>query len=145
MSDFDEIRKEVAIKHGFVLDKDDPVLVTVTLNELMLLRHVEALLAKNEAQEEKFRKKLVDALDLTVQKSQRIGENIVKGSAELIGNRADKAFTEALQEAADKIKRDWTLAQKKEREKINVFWYGWVGGTAFVFLLVAALRWMGGL
>lgn len=49
MIDFDEIRKTVAIRHGVLLESNDPVLVTVTLNELVLSRYVEILTEQNEA------------------------------------------------------------------------------------------------
>ena len=48
MIDFDELRKTVAIKHNVLLGPDDPILVTVTLHDLVLGRYVEVLTAQNE-------------------------------------------------------------------------------------------------
>lgn len=149
MVDFDEIRKEVAIKHGFVLDENDPVLVTVTLNKLMLRDYIEEMNEQQDAQDEKFKKKLVDALDLSVQRSQRIGENIAKSGAELIAKRANEAFTEALQKATNQIQRDLALAQKQEKSRFDMFLVGIaVGGVLTVVCTVlgrAASLWLGGL
>src|SRR5687768_14680593 len=64
MVDFDEIRKEVAIKHGILLDEDDPLLMTVTINELILNQYVEMVAAQNA----EYVKKLTDAVDASIQK-----------------------------------------------------------------------------
>ena len=39
--DIDELRRIVAIKHGLVLGKDDPILVTLTLNEAYLQHFID--------------------------------------------------------------------------------------------------------
>ena len=41
MIDFDEIRKQVAIKHNVLIGKDDPILVTVTVSDMVLGRYLE--------------------------------------------------------------------------------------------------------
>lgn len=41
MIDFEEIRKQIAIKHNVLLDKDDPILVTITINEIVLSRYLD--------------------------------------------------------------------------------------------------------
>lgn len=48
MIDSDDIRKEIAIKYGFLIDKDDPILAIVMVNEIILQRYVDILNEKND-------------------------------------------------------------------------------------------------
>ena len=47
MIDFEEIRKAVAIEHNNLLGKDDPILMSVTVHELVLQRYVDILVDRN--------------------------------------------------------------------------------------------------
>jgi CHASE3 domain sensor protein len=47
MIDYAKLRLEVASKHNILVDKDDPVLVTVTLNEHVFQRYVDILVERN--------------------------------------------------------------------------------------------------
>lgn len=49
MTDFDGIRKEVAIEHNLLLEKDDPALLIVTMSERVFEKYVEILLEKQMA------------------------------------------------------------------------------------------------
>ena len=49
MIDFDEIKKTVAIEHNILLDRDDPALIAVTLNELIIQKYIDILDEKNDA------------------------------------------------------------------------------------------------
>ncbi|MGQ0756749.1 hypothetical protein ACT43E_20900 (plasmid) [Acinetobacter baumannii] len=43
MIDIDEIRKEIAVKHGVLLAKDDPILASVMLHDCVLESHINSL------------------------------------------------------------------------------------------------------
>ena len=109
MIDFDEIRKEVAIRHGFVPDLDDPMLVTVTVNELVIQRYVDILMEANEA----HRKAIEAALQQGIADAKVTASRIITEAADYVSEQARTAVSEALEEAKAQIKRDLSAYRKE--------------------------------
>lgn len=138
--DIEEIRKKIAFEHDTLLGEDDPILMLATLQEEILRQSLDAMNAQQDAQEEKFKKNLVDALEVTVHRSQRIGENVVKLGAELIAKRAEEAFTEAINDGTRKLRKDWAFVKEDESWRRQTFIYGWCAGMCAIALPLALLK-----
>lgn len=69
---FDEIRAKVALEHDTLLGMNDPILMTVTLNELVFQRYVDILDEKNGA----YRKSIDAALQKGIADAAAINETL---------------------------------------------------------------------
>lgn len=114
MIDFDELRKTVAIKHGVLLGADDPILVTVTLNDLVLGRYVEVLTAQNEAHQ----KALAAALQEQVGQSKATAGRIITDAADYVSTQVRQAVTTALAEAVDQMRQECAGAIAASRQSV---------------------------
>ncbi len=106
--DFDAIRKEIAVKHNVLLTKDDPVLVTVSLNEIVLEHYLEllsetyddharALIQSFQAHtEQSLEQATLTAEKIITQSTEYISDEIKK----VVNKSVDEAYTLALKQAA---------------------------------------------
>lgn len=112
MIDFDELRKEVAIRHNLLLTPNDPVLVTLTLNELVLARYVEILTAQNEQH--------LVALNLAmndhIAKAKDTGAKVITTAAGYVSDEVSKSVTSMTEAAGAKLTGN--LAEAKEAAKV---------------------------
>lgn len=109
MIDFDEIRKTVAIRHGVLLDSNDPVLATVTLNELVLSRYVEILTEQNEA----HRKAIEAALHQGIADAKQTAGRVITEAADYVSEQARTAVSTALEEGKAQIGKDVSESRKE--------------------------------
>jgi hypothetical protein len=109
MIDFDALRKEVAVKHGVLLGPDDPILVTVTLHDLVLGRYVEVLSAQNAG----HAKALSAALAEQVEQSKALGGRIITEAADYVSTQVREAVTAAITEAGDRLRADLNAARQE--------------------------------
>lgn len=100
MIDLDEIRKAVAIKHGILLDKNDPVLVTAMLNEALLEQYVQTLDEQNRVHQEV----ISNAMRQAVERSKEIAGVIITQSAEYVSDQINNAVNAALEDASERNK-----------------------------------------
>ena len=128
MIDFDEIRKEIAIKHSVLLGPDDPVLVTVTLNDLVIARYVDVLTAQNEGHQ----KALSAALQEHVEQSKATGGKIITDASDYVSTQVRQAVTDALTEVRAQIRQDMAEARAATREASSA-----VRSTAIVAAVAA--------
>ncbi len=112
MIDFDELRKTVAIKHNVLLGPDDPILVTVTLHDLVLGRYVEVLTAQNEAHQ----KALAAVLQEHVEQSKATAGRVITDAADYVSGQVRQAVTAALSEAGAQLRQDVAEARTASRE-----------------------------
>jgi hypothetical protein len=141
MFDFDEIRKEVAIKHGVVLDKDDPVLATVTINEHVLSRYVEILTSQNEAHQRACSAALAQGVD----ESRKIAGRIVTEGANYVSEQCKTAIAEAMTQAVKEARaeiKDELVGSKKAIEvaKRSGLLNGWLAASLTTLALVVLLK-----
>ncbi|MFT0549122.1 conjugal transfer protein TraM [Allopusillimonas ginsengisoli] len=101
MIDFDEIRKEVAVRHNVLLGKDDPILVTVTVNDLVLSHYAELV---NQKATENSRE-LSLALQQQLQQSKEIGGKVITDAADYVAKQAREAVELALRDAGAGIRQ----------------------------------------
>lgn len=119
MIEFDEIRKQVAIKHNVLLGKDDPILVTVTINEMVLSRYLELASEKyNEAN-----KQLTIALHQQQEQSKEVAGRVITTAAEYVSKQTQEAIsaavTTAINQTGLELKRQIDDAQRIGREATN--------------------------
>ena len=85
----DKIIADIAAKHKLRLDEDDPILVTLSLNEVILehaTSQIEDLLTKNQADIQTAQKKHINAL---------------QAHSETLVNKASDYLSETLNDACD--------------------------------------------
>lgn len=107
MIDYDEIRKEVAIRHGVLLGENDPILVTVTLNELVLQRYVETI----SDQSESHQKALAATLAAHTEQSKETAGRVITDAASYVSGEVRQAVTAALTEVGAQLRQDITEAR----------------------------------
>src|SRR5687768_8876930 len=122
MVDFDEIRKEVAIKHGILLDEDDPLLMTVTINELILNQYVEMVASQNA----EYVKKLAESVDASIQKgiaeSKVVAGRVITEGGNYVSNQMKASITSSIAEGGAKIvQRQYDLLQEAKAAKKSAF------------------------
>jgi hypothetical protein len=81
--DVDTLRDMVARKHNVVLGKDDPIFITVTLNELVL----EAYLARMKVTADEGRAQSIAAASHQVDLAKAAANKLITDSAGYIANR----------------------------------------------------------
>lgn len=112
--DFDEIRKQVAIKHNVLLGKDDPILVTVTLMDIVLDRHLELvndqLLAANRA--------LAVSLQQQVDQSKETAGKVITEAANYVSDQVRLAVNSVLSDAGNDLKRQMANAQSASADAL---------------------------
>ena len=121
MIDFEEIRKQIAIKHNVLLDKDDPILVTITINEIVLSRYLDLVTERySDASRD-----LTIALLHQQEESKRIAEKIITEASDYVSNQVRQSVEESILEAGKNLKQqllgnnianNYYYAQKAEKK-----------------------------
>lgn len=107
MIDFDEIRKQVAIKHNVLIGKDDPILITVTINDIVLGRHLELI---SEHYEETNKAMMVN-LQQQVEQSKEIAGRIITDAANYISEQVQQAATATINQLKNDLQVQITKAE----------------------------------
>ncbi|EJD3148805.1 conjugal transfer protein TraM [Salmonella enterica] len=115
MIDFDEIRKEVAIKHSVLLGEDDPILVTVTVSEMVLGRYLDLV----SAQYEDANRALAVSLQQQVEQSKETAGKIITDASNYVSEQVRKAVVDAINEAGGDLKRQINNAQTASRDAVT--------------------------
>ena len=110
--DMDEIRKLVAIKHNVLLGKDDPILVTVTLNELVLDHYLELAGKRGEEAERLF----AVALAQHMEQAKGTAGKVITDAADYVSVQVRQAVNAALLDAANQLRQQVTEAQAATRQ-----------------------------
>jgi hypothetical protein len=102
---------EVAVRHKVLLDEKDPILVTLTLSELVLGRYVEKV---NELGEE-HQKALAAALAEQLALAKETGGRIITDASSYVSDEIRKTLDSVLAKAAKSIQQDIAMAQAASR------------------------------
>lgn len=108
MIDFDEIRKEIAIEHNVLLDKADPVLVSVTLNDLVLRRYAEILTEQNI----EHRKAVLEALKQGNIEAKQTAGRIITDASNYVSEQVNTAVTAAIEEGLTQIRKSQKVTEE---------------------------------
>jgi transcriptional activator TraM len=141
MVDFDEVRKEVAIKHGMLLDENDPMLITVTINEEILNQYVEMVASQNA--------EFVKAVNASIQKgiadSKLTAGRVISESGDYVSERLRATVVEVLKET--EAKAAYKQAPEKEdgasNENYMYFFFGMgLMAVPLIFNIFVAKGWI---
>lgn len=106
--DFDELRKIVAIKHNVLLGENDPILVTVTLNELVLEKYLN-ILTEEYIQANKA---LAITLEQNIELSKDTAGKIITNAANYISDEVDKSVKSGVANAVLEMKQHLEESRK---------------------------------
>ena len=112
MIDFDEIKKEVAIRHNVLLTNDDPVLVTVTINELVLDQYL-SLVAKRY---DDSNKDLCINLQHHIEQSKETAGKIITDASNYVSEQVRQSISSEMKSMTDEFLtqiQKMTVLQKK--------------------------------
>lgn len=144
--DFEEIRKQVAIQHNVLLGKDDPILVTVTLNDMVLSRHLDLLSERcDEAQ-----RLLTVTMQQQVEYSKDIAGRLITEAADYVAIQVREAVDVGLAEAIRGVQqqlaetRELTqiaavAVQETQRAERKIFWVAALVGLLVVMASIAVM------
>nr|AGH89383.1 putative conjugal transfer protein TraM [uncultured bacterium] len=145
MIDFDEIRKEVAIRHNVLLGKDDPILVTVTVNDMVLGRYLDLI----SDQYDEANRTLTLTLQQQVEQSKETAGKIITDAANYVSDQTRQAVTEAVKEAGKELRHQVAEVKAASREAVasgrdaqtakNSAWLATVLSGVAALVAVAAL------
>lgn len=113
MIDYDEIRKELAISHNVIIAKDDPILIAVTLNELVFQKYIDILMEQNLEYTEAVQKALDKALQKSVAEAKLTGSRVINEAADYVSEQTHMALTVALEASLIKIRKELSEAKKE--------------------------------
>lgn len=114
MLDFDDIRKEVAIRHNVLLGKDDPILVTVTVNELVLGRYLDLI----SDQYDEANRTLTLTLQQQVEQSKETAGKIITDAANYVSDQTRQAVAEAIKDAGKELRQQVAEVKAASREAV---------------------------
>lgn len=89
--DYDEIRAAVAKRHNLLLDKDDPVLVTATLCDVMFERYTAQLVGALAEVEQRG----AAALSQQIETAKKAAEGLIVGASQVFHRAAGEAASSA--------------------------------------------------
>lgn len=115
MIEFDEIRQKVAIKHNVLLGLDDPILVTVTINEIVLQRY----LGLAALQYETANRELTIAVQQQVEQSKATAGRVITDAADYVAAEVRRAVGQSTQDVAAQLRQQLGAAQSIAREAID--------------------------
>jgi len=105
--DFTAIRLEVARRHSLLLDDTDPVLVTVTLSELVLQHYLELARSASEDAERASAGRIAQE----VERVKATAERMIVGASEVIAARVSEAGQAAQAQVLDALAQRLAAAE----------------------------------
>lgn len=112
MIDLDEIRKDAAIKHNVLVDKDDPAMMNVTMLVSALEQGIDAM----NAQQERNLKALLNALQQGSVEAKKTAEKVITSASDYVSDQMNNAITAAMSEGREELRKDLRLAWTKIEE-----------------------------
>jgi len=112
MIDYQEIRKEVAIEHNFLIDKDDPALAGVTMSAKVFQHYVDILLEKQT----EHMKDLEAAQQKGIADAKLTAGRVITEAAAFVSDQVNTAVLAAMEEGREQIRHDL----RKAREETEV-------------------------
>lgn len=107
MINFEEIRTQVAIKHNVLLNEDDPILVTVTVSDMVLGRYLELV----SDQYDKANKALIVNLEQQVEQSKETAGKIITDVANYASDQIKQTVTDIITDAGNDLRLQIANAQ----------------------------------
>lgn len=112
--DKDLLIQEVAKRHHVLLSPDDPILITVTLNELIIKHHIDQVETKFSETENA----IYEMQQQLAQNSKAVAEKIVTDGAKYLHDNFEKSAKELIKKVDD-VKITATGNNENHAEKFN--------------------------
>jgi hypothetical protein len=125
---------EVAKRHNALLGRDDPIFMTVTLNELIIARALERVLATVEASQSQ----IAAGTAQQIIASKTIAASLITSAADHMAGQIRAATTEAVEQIRTAVimeLRDARLAAESAQKAKRVAW--WAVGAAIAAAIIA--------
>lgn len=112
--DFEKIRGEIYSRYNISLPPDDPILIAVALNELVLDRYIDLVSLRYEA----ANRELTISLQQQVEQSKEIGGRIITDAADYVSQEVRQAVANATRDAAGQLRQQIADAQALAHDAI---------------------------
>lgn len=113
--DFDDLRKEVAVKHNVWLGENDPILVSVTLHDAILNRYVGILTEQNEG----YAKALAAILSDHNERSKATAGKVITEASDYVSHEVSQTVKSALAEASASMRQQMEAASASMRQQME--------------------------
>jgi hypothetical protein len=110
-----DLIKEVAVRHKVLLDEKDPILVTLTLSELVLGSYVEKINAIGLEHQKALSAALAEQLIL----SKDTGGRIITDAANYVSDEIRKTVENTLAKASQSMQQDIAATQAASRVAVD--------------------------
>lgn len=143
-SAIDESIKEIAVKHGVSLGRDDPILILQTMNERLLCQHKE----EQKALLSSFKDEIEEVSSAWQNDAKKKAEKILNASLNASQGAMEAALKKASIEHAELIKQEIHLAlrevkalnaETKKISKVNLIYCSLMLGATFCMALFSYL------
>lgn len=118
MIDQNEIRKELAIRHGTFIGENDPILMITTVHELLLEQSVNDL----NSQQEATAKALLNSIQKSHEETKRLAKKVVDEGTEYACDQISTAIKATVDESRDEFKQEmrkvWVMIQAAKRTAV---------------------------
>lgn len=132
----DAIRAEVARRHNVLLGRDDPIFVTVTVNELVLSHYIELVGSRVDAATDRG----IAASAGQVQASKESAGRLINDASGFVADQVRRAARTAADEFSDAIKQRLGSADREARDahaaRSGAMWAAITAG-AFAVIAIA--------
>ena len=150
--DLEEVRKEVAMAHGTLLGENDPMLMTVTINEVILNQYVEMVAAQNAEYVEVVAAKnaeYVKAVEAAIQKgiadSKLTAGRVITEGGDYVGERVKQSIVKTMDECETRfLKKQYALMNEVHAAQKSIRIMASVSAVCAVFSLLVAMKFLGG-
>jgi len=141
---YQRIRQQVAREHHELLEPNDPILMMITMNELLIANYLEQFNAMQETQQDELRKSLLTV----VQHSETISTQLINRSLVAMQENyeaKEKAFAAQVEAAGQKMVdnvRQEVLGFQKARNTFEIIAYSIALVLAFILgIMVKTVFW----
>ncbi len=141
--DIERIIGEVARRHSVLLRHDDPILVSITLNDHLLARALARIEATVAASQDQIAASTAQAHAQQLAASKRLGEQLVQAAAEHIAGEVRSAAGEAVDVIKAAVVAELTMARQAtegmRQIRTTVWWASAMALAATVFAVTLAI------
>lgn len=133
------IRAEVVKRHNVLLNRDDPIFVTVTCNEMVLAHYADMVAARVDAATDRS----IAASAAQVQAAKETAAKLINDASGYVADQVRRAAKGGAEEFTDVIKRKLDGADRDGREayqaRSGAMWAAIAAGACAVISIACAL------
>lgn len=135
----DALRAEIAKRHNVLLNRDDPIFVTVALHEMVLAHYADAVAVRVDAATDRG----IAASAVQVQAAKDTAAKLINDASGYVADQVRRAAKGGAEEFADVIKRKLDGAERDGREayqaRTGAMWAAIAAGACAVISIACAM------